>query len=83
MQLTLHTDNGHGWLFVSNTALNDLGLARESFSQYSFHDTSGVYAEEDRDAGIVLNAMECRGYAPNCIECHLEGEHWIRQLPRC
>lgn len=56
MRLTFHTDPGHGWLFVSHLQLQTLGLSTKSFTEYSYHDENGVYAEEDLDAGTVLKA---------------------------
>ena len=85
MQLTLdiHTDSGHGWLFVDVITLGKLGLSRGSFSKWSYHDTCGVYAEEDCDAGTVIDAVNARGYTLNYTERHIDGNHWIRNLPRC
>lgn len=56
MNLTVHTDPGHAWLFVSHLQLKWLGLSINSFTPYSYHDADGVYAEEDLDAGTVLRA---------------------------
>ena len=58
MRLTFHTDPGHGWLFVSHLQLQTLGLSIKSFTEYSYRDADGVYAEEDFDAGTVLKAHE-------------------------
>jgi hypothetical protein len=58
MNLTFHTDPGHGWLFVSHLQLKTLGLGIGSFTKYSYHDEYGVYAEEDLDAGVVIKTHE-------------------------
>ena len=83
MNFTFHTDAGHGWLFVDNAQLAALGLQRASFSQYSYCDTNGIYAEEDCDAGIVINAVKDQGREFEFNEQHIDGDHWIRRLERC
>jgi hypothetical protein len=83
MNLTYHSDNAHGWLFVPNSALHDLGLSADNFSQYSYRDDSGVYAEEDCDAAIVIKAIESAGQRLVFKELSFEGSHWIRNLSRC
>ena len=54
MKLTFHTDPSHGWLFVSNHNMMKLRLNSKSLSRYSYRDNSGVYAEEDCDAAIII-----------------------------
>ena len=83
MDFTFHSDAGHGWLFVDNAQLAALGLRRTFFSQYSYCDTNGVYAEEDVDANIVINAVKGDGKEFNYVERHIDGDHWIRNLGRC
>ena len=83
MNFTFHTDAGHGWLFVDNAQLAALGLKRSSFSQYSYCDANGIYAEEDCDAGIVINAVKDQGREFKFNERHMDGDHWIRSLERC
>jgi hypothetical protein len=83
MNFTFHTDAGHGWLFASNAQLADLGLTRSSFSQYSYSGFDDVYAEEDCDAGIVINAVKAQGREFEFNERHIDGDHWIRSLERC
>ena len=60
MKLTFHTDPSHGWLFVSNHNMMKLRLNSKSLSRYSYRDNSGVYAEEDCDAAIIIRAAEER-----------------------
>ena len=89
MELTHHQDPGHGWVFVDNETLKDLGLNRGSFSRYSYSDSLGVYAEEDSDAGIVIDAMKKQGISFTIKETHRkdaynqDGDHWIRGLQGC
>ena len=44
---TFHSDNGHGWLEVSQADLNRAGLTRLDFSGYSYVDGDTLYLEED------------------------------------
>ena len=83
MNFTYHTDAGHGWLFVDNAQLAALGLQRSSFSQYSYYDNEGIYAEEDCDAGIVINTAKAKGHKFELKELVFDGDHWIRNLGRC
>ena len=83
MRIDYHTDNGHGWLFVSNQLLAELKLSQESFSPYSYHDKDGVYAEEDCDSQIVIKAIQEHGKRLIFRELHQSGSHWIRDLKRC
>ena len=84
MQFTFHSDAGHGWLFVDNEQLSELGLRRSSFSSYSYTDASGVYAEEDCDVGIVLEAAKDKGIKDLIInEQNHAGRAFVRGLARC
>ena len=83
MQFTFHSDAGHGWLFVSNEQLSELDLRRSSFSSYSYTDASGVYAEEDCDAGIVLQTARGMGIDFTYVEQNHAGYAFVRGLARC
>jgi hypothetical protein len=86
MKLTFHTDPSHGWLHVSNHNMMKLRLNSKSLSQYSYRDNSGVYAEEDCDAAIILSAAKERNIdiPRGSIETiHIDQPHWIRNLRRC
>lgn len=83
VELVFHTDNGHGWLYVPNWLLRQLDLTRGSFSGYSYHDADGVFAEEDCDAGIVIDALNARGHKFNFHENHTDGYHYCRNFARC
>jgi len=86
MKLTYHTDPSHGWLFVSNHNMMKLRLNSKSLSRYSYRDNSGVYAEEDCDAAIILAAANDHNIdiPRSSIEnIHVDKPHWIRDLRRC
>ena len=83
MDFIFHTDAGHGWLFANNAQLVELGLTRSSFTKYSYCGFDGVYAEEDCDAGIIINAVKAQGREFKFNERHMDGDHWIRNLQRC
>jgi hypothetical protein len=84
MTLTIHTDRNHGWLELSNEDMRTLGLTRSSFSQYSFQDEYGVYAEEDMDAYAAIGAHRSKfGTDPVLKNLHFEGDHPLRKMSRC
>ena len=81
---TFHSDDGHGWVFIDNDTMALLGLARSSFSNYSYYDDDGVYAEEDCDAGVIFKQLDVHGYSDATFTSkHHNGLHWIRNLKRC
>jgi hypothetical protein len=84
MTFTIHTDWGHGWLEISNDDLFILGLTRSSFSEYSFQDRDGVYAEEDMDAYTAIKShKKLFGTEPVIKNIHFEGDHPLRNKSRC
>lgn len=60
-RLTYFTDPGHGWLSVSHRDLLRLGIAHE-ISHFSYMNATRAFLEEDRDAGIFLDAAKARGW---------------------
>jgi hypothetical protein len=84
MTLTFHTDAGHGWLFATHAELRMLGLNTSSFTPYSFRDSTGVYAEEDIDAGTIIRAHNTRF---GCDPVFVFRDHGMdapcRSLERC
>jgi hypothetical protein len=63
-----------------------LRLNSKSLSNFSYRDNSGVYAEEDCDAKIILAAAEDHNIdiPRGSIETiHIDKPHWIRDLRRC
>ena len=83
LELTYHQDPGHGWIFADNATLASLGLNSGSFSRYSYKDDTGVYAEEDRDAGVLIGAMKAQEVNFTLKEVHQNRDHWIRNLANC
>ena len=83
LELTYHADPSHGWVFADNATLANLGLKSGSFSRYSYKDETGVYAEEDCDAGILIAAMKEKGIEATFREVHQDQDHWIRNLASC
>ena len=59
---TFYCDPGHGWLKVSKSDCNFLGLSAIDFSRYSYQENqkSGLqfYLEEDCDARIFLDKFK-------------------------
>ena len=79
---TFHCDNGHGWLEVSQSDLNRVGLTRLDFSGYSYADGDTLYLEEDCDARIFLDAYRAKLGAPALTENYIDGLSPIRDVPR-
>lgn len=55
-----HSDQGHGWLAVKRSEVEELGIASK-ISGFSYAKGKTVYLEEDIDAGLFLNAMKAAG----------------------
>ena len=84
MTFTIHTDNSHGWIEISNDDLFILGLTRSSFSEFSFQDRDGVYAEEDMDAFAIIKSHKTLfGTEPVIKNIHFGGDHPLRNKSRC
>lgn len=84
MTLTFHTDPGHGWLYASYTQLDELGLSTRSFTRYSYYGDGGVYAEEDCDAAVLVDAHKAKfGCEPELRFVDHKYDAFIRQLSRC
>ena len=83
MAFTFHTDPGHGWLEVSFTELQKVGLTPGDFSSYSYQRGSVVYLEEDCDAYVFIRAYEAtHNRSPEFIEKYTHFDSWIRGLDR-
>ena len=82
-KLTLHSDNGHGWLFISYSLMKKYGLSKDSFSRFSYFNDKGVYAEEDFDARIIIKAIKEAGKKIVFKGKHTNGQSKIRSLERC
>lgn len=79
--LTLYTDPGHGWLAADLALIRDLGIG-DQISRYSYRDTTRAYLEEDRDAGILIAALDKRFIEYRITEKHTDRESLIRDLDR-
>jgi hypothetical protein len=54
---TFHNDPGHGWLKVSRSELEVLGVV-QNISPCSYQDAQTVYLEEALDAGVFMRAAQ-------------------------
>jgi hypothetical protein len=80
MKIVYHQDPGHGWLEVTVALLQRLGISRRiSSCSYISHETA--YLEEDRDAGVLLQALKDRGVFYELVSRHTNGDSFIRRLP--
>jgi hypothetical protein len=78
-------DPGHGWFAVTKQQAEQLGLSRESFSSWSYYGPDGtLYAEEDCDAQIVIEAHEDKfGSHPELSVEYLNHDAPLRMFARC
>lgn len=72
------SDPGHGWLEVTRSELEALGLI-DKISRYSYQRGGFVYLEEDCDAHLFAEAKKARGEP---LEVHAEHQEntFIRSL---
>ena len=82
MNITYHTDPGHGWFAVPITLLQRLAI-HPKVSTYSYIDTAAgfVYLEEDCDASLFMAACDDNEIAVELVDKHTDRDHWIRNLP--
>jgi len=81
MQLTMHSDPGHGWLEVPRGLLDTLGIAGD-ISDYSYIRGDRAFLEEDCDASRFVEAMKAAGQTFTVKGSHIDRDHWIRNLSR-
>jgi hypothetical protein len=81
MQLTMHSDPGHGWLEVPRGLLDTLGIAGD-ISAFSYIHGDRAYLEEDCDASRFAEAMKAAGQTFTVKGVHTNHDHWIRNLHR-
>ena len=78
---TFHTDPGHGWLEVSKSQLETVGLGVDQISGYSYRNGDTLYLEEDCDAGLFLARYKVKyGKLPECLDRYAE-DSFVRNLP--
>ena len=87
MVFTFHSDSGHGWLEVTSTDLNKLGLKESDFSPYSYKepawrpfDLARYYLEEDCDAGVFIEEFKKVNGEIHFTDSYVEGKSPIRKL---
>lgn len=84
LQLTFHSDPGHGWLEVPRALAHSLHITPR-ISQYSYrsHDGDTLYLEEDCDAWLFMNAAKEQGFTINIVERNSpNADSFIRSLRR-
>ncbi len=81
LRLTFHQDPGHGWVEVSASDLERVGLTANDFSPYSYRRHGRFFLEEDCDAGVFIRKAESLGYEVTLVSEHTNNDHWIRNLP--
>jgi hypothetical protein len=73
-------DEGHGWLGIDYSVIDRLKIGHR-ISPYSYRGTL-AWLEEDRDAPTLLTALESAGIAYRIVNQHVEGDAFVRNLPR-
>ncbi len=81
VKVIYHQDSEHGWFAVPLGMLSSLGIDTSRYS-YVDHASSTVYLEEDCDATAFVQACEREDIVLDIEERHIDGDHWIRSLPR-
>ena len=82
MNIDYIVDFGHGWFKVSPDQQRTLGVSEGTFSPYSYISEDGtIYAEED--CGHIFRAAEAKGIELNINNINVNGDSWVRTLPRC
>jgi hypothetical protein len=74
-------DAGHGWLSVDYSLIDRLKIGHR-ISAYSYRAADVAWLEEDCDASILLTALESAGITYRIVNQHVEGDAFIRGLPR-
>lgn len=77
-------DPGHAWLAINHDQLTRLNLSEADLSSFSYLDPLRVYAEEDRDAGVIIRAAEKAGIDLEFLEeKYFPGDAPVRWFNRC
>ena len=72
-------DPAHGWLLAPRELVEELGIA-DQVSRYSYLSRHNIVAlEEDRDAGLLLRAIEARGLAAHIEHTSCDGDAPVRR----
>ena len=84
MKINYIQDAGHGWFKISPDQQRTLGVSEGTFSEFSYIESDGtIYAEEDCDCGHIFRAAESKGIELNINHINVNGDSWVRTLPRC
>jgi hypothetical protein len=70
-------DPGHGWLRVSRSELDKLGILNQ-ITHYSYQRGDCVFLEEDCDLSTFLMAKAARGQPVELCEAHTNRQSKIR-----
>ena len=79
--LTFHSDSGHWWLAVPVDTLRELHVDQD-ISIYSYMQAGYAYLEEDCDLSTFMIAAKHHGYHVNFVDSHVDGDSFVRSLPR-
>jgi hypothetical protein len=79
LELTFHTDIGHGWLEVPKVLVQALQL---SVSPFSYVHGDSYFLEEDCDAPAFDAAAAKAGLKFDVVSEHFEGNHPLRNYAR-
>ncbi len=71
IELTFHTDPGHGWLQVPKSELEKYGIA-DKVSRYSYMKNDSAFLEEDCDAQLYTDALDAAGVNFDVNETYAE-----------
>jgi hypothetical protein len=72
---TFHSDPAHGWLEVTSSDLELVGLSIKDISPYSFRKGTRLFLEEDCDASKFWTAFKSKfGHAPIRVEKYTNGD---------
>jgi len=84
MNIDYIQDDSHGWFKVSPDQQRTLGVSEGTFSEFSYIESDGtIYAEEDCDCGYIFRAAESKGIELKINNIKVNGDSWVRTLPRC
>lgn len=78
--LTFISDPGHGWLAVPHKLYAILG--KPKLSTYSYKGPAEIFAEEDCDTQVIIDAMKAHGIEYTIREISSDDDSFIRALPR-
>ena len=76
-----YSDPGHGWLEVSTSDLDTVGLMVDDFSNFSYRSLHCVFLEEDCDASKFQVAYKkAFGKYPEMYRQHQNSDSFVRSM---